>query len=144
MAGDLTSANAVIMIAVPGIFPVSQQLQYFAADDVFDTDSIEASERVMGVDGHLAGGFVFVPIVQTYALQADSPSINLFDLWWATQVQTKSLFRALGHVQLPAIGKKWALTGGLLGAYKPFPDVKRRLMEQRFSITWESSIPSPI
>lgn len=139
---SLTGANAIITLAVAGIFPAPQQLQGFAADDVFDTDAIESAETVMGVDGKLSAGFVYVPVRQNYSLQADSASIFFFDTWWAQQQATRDIFFASGVTLLTAVGKKWAMSRGVLTSYTPIPATKKLLQPQRFSITWESLLPA--
>lgn len=143
MAGDITGANAVIMFAVTGLFPTPVQLQGFAADDVFDTDQLESAEVSMGVDGTLSAGFVYVPVMQSYKLQADSSSISFFDAWWATNQQTRSSFRGQAIILLPAISKKWAMNNGVLSGYTPLPATKKLLQPQGFKVTWESCIPAP-
>lgn len=138
---DITSANAVYMLTID-IFPAPQQLQGFAADDIFDTDPIESVETLMGVDGFLSAGFVFVPVRQQIHLQADSPSGSLFDAWWAAnQVGRQSLF-ATGVVTLTALGTKWALFNGVLRSYQPIPNARRVLQPRVFGITWESVSPA--
>ena len=139
---SLTGANAVYMLSIPNLFAVPQQLQGFAADDVFDTDAIESTEILMGVDGIMSAGFVFVPVRQNIALQADSPSTFIFDTWWAAQQQAQDVFFAAGTVLLTAVGKKWTLTKGALTGYKPIPDTKKLLQPQRFGITWQQIFPA--
>lgn len=139
---DITAANAVFAIAVDTLFPVPVILQGFAADDVFDTDPLDSAETVMGVDGRLSAGFVFREVRQTVTLQADSPSMALFDFWWASMQAQRSVFFATGAVTLNALGTKWALTNGILHSYKPMPDVKRILQPRKFGLTWESVSPA--
>ncbi len=139
---SITSASAIVMFTIPGIFVIPQQLQGFAADDIFDTDPLESAETLMGVDGKLSAGFVFVPTLQNYALQADSPSIFIFDTWWNAQQIAHEVFFANATVLLTSIGKKWAMTNGILSNYKPLPDAKKVLQPQRFRVTWESSLPA--
>jgi len=141
---SITGANAVIMITVTGLFPIPQQLQGFAADDVFDTDPLESAEVLMGVDRKLSGGFVAVPVRQNYHLQADSVSIDIFDQWWAVQQQFGEVFTANGIVLMPAVSKKWTMTKGFLTAYKPIPSTKKLLQPQTFAITWESIQPAVV
>lgn len=140
----LTAANAVLMIGITNIFPVPQQLQGFAADDVTDFESIEASEAVMGVDRRLSAGFVNVAIKQGITLQADSTSNFLFDFWFTTQKQLQDLFFANGLLVLPGLSTQWVLTRGALTAYKPVPDVRKIAQPRKFMITWESVIPAPV
>lgn len=139
---SITGATSTILIVIPPIFPTPVQLQGFAADDVFDTDPVESAETLMGVDGILSAGFVHVPVMQNYALQADSPSVFIFDTWWEAQKQAEDIFYANATVLLKALGKKWAMTKGVLSQYKPLPDGKKLLQPQRFRITWEDASPA--
>jgi len=139
----ITGASAIIALTIPPIFPASVQLQGFAADDVFDTDTIEIVETVMGVDGIMSAGYVAVPVQQSYALQADSPSVAVFDAWYMAMIAAQDNFFASGVVIIKAVGKKYALTKGALTSYKPVPDTKKLLQPMRYRITWQSILPAP-
>jgi hypothetical protein len=139
---SITSANAQILLSIPSLFPIPQALQGFAVEDIFDVAEIEPTETQMGVDGILSAGFVFVPVEQTFALQADSPSIIIFDTWWTAMQIAKDVYFATATVLLPGLGKKWAMNNGVLKSYKPLPDAKKVLQPQRFRITWQSALPA--
>lgn len=141
---SLTAANAVIMLTVTPIFNAPQQLKQFAADDVFSTPAIQSAEIAMGVDGNLSAGFVFVPVPQSYVLQANSPSNTIFDNWWAANQSAQDVYRADGVITLISVGKKWNMANGVLTEYSPAPDAKRILQPRRYTITWESMLPSQI
>lgn len=144
MARSLTSANAVFMLTIPDLFPVPQQLQQFAADDIFSTNPLASAEVSMGVDGHLSAGFVFVPVPQSINLQADSPSCDIFDNWWGASQTVRDAYIANGVVVITAVQRKWTLTRGVLTSYPPMPDGGKILKPRRFEITWESIVPSTI
>jgi hypothetical protein len=139
---SLTGATAVIWLSVPPLFSTAQQLQGFNADNVFETDAIESAETVMGVDGFMSAGFVYVQVHQTFDIQADSKSTFIFDQWWATQQQIRDNYFASASIWLPAIGKKWTMQRGALTSYKAIPDVKKLLNAQRFRITWGKVFPA--
>lgn len=141
---SITGATAIVMFTVPGLFDLPQQLQGFAADDVFGTDPIESVETLMGVDGKLSMGFVYVPIRQQYSLQADSPSVAFFDTWWLAMQQLRDVLPANALVTLPALGKKWTMINGGLTNYKPMGDAKKLVGPQQFAVTWERLVPAPI
>ena len=82
---SLTAANAVITLTIAGVFNAGQQLQQFAADDVFSVEQVTPTETLMGVDGFLSGGRTPVPVPWTISLQADSPSNFIFEQWFAAQ-----------------------------------------------------------
>src|SRR5258708_6275480 len=134
----LTTANAVILLSIGSVFPTPQQIQGFAADDVSDTEALASAEAVMGVDGILSGGFVFVAVKWGISIQADSASNFVFDTWYNQQQQLKDVFFASGTILVPGLGTKWYLTNGLLTSYKPMPDLKRISQPRKHEITWQS------
>lgn len=144
MPGTITAANAVFTLAVNGVFNVAQQLQQFSADDVFDTEAVESAEIMMGVDGHLSAGFVFVAVKQSITLQADSPSNLIFEAWQQAQKTARDLFFAQGGVILPSVGRAYTMTRGVLTSYPPIPDAKKVLQPRKYGITWESVSPAAI
>lgn len=142
--GDITSSNAAIFLTIPGIFGSPQQLQGFAADDIFDTDPIKVTENLMGVDGVLSSGFVFAPVPQNFALQADSQSVIVFDTWYFQNRALRQSFRAQAVITLSALGSKWALANGALEDYPPIPRAQRVLQPRRFRVIWESVLLAPV
>ena len=140
---SITGATTSIALAVAGLFPTSQLLQGFEADNVFSTDAIRSAEVLMGVDGILSAGFVFVEIRQTFMLQADSPSNSLFDIWWLTNQANEDSLPATGQVNLFAISQKWSMVNGHLTSYKPMSDTKKLLQPRHFEITWGRISPAP-
>lgn len=141
---SITSANAVVTLSIPLLFPIPQQLQGFAVDDIYDTDAIKSVETMMGVDGILSAGFVFVEILQNYSLQADSASNRLFDTWWTQMQAAQDVYFANGQILLPGVSTKFSMTRGVLSAYKPLPDAKKTLQPRRYAITWNKVAPAPV
>lgn len=141
---SITSANSIIMLAVPGVFPVPQQLQQFAADDIFSSDSLQANEVAMGVDGFLAAGFVYTPMVWSVSLMADSPSNFFFDQWYQSMRKAVDTFRANGTIWLPSLGKKFDMVNGALTAYVPMSNAQRTLRSRQFGITFQNIAPAVI
>lgn len=141
---SITSVNAIYLLTISGLYTAPQQLQEFAADDIFDTGSINPTEVSMGADGVLSGGRVNVAIQQNITLQANSASNTLFDAWYAAQVADGDVYIANGIVRLKSVGKSYALTRGFLTSYAPMADAKKTLQPRRYQITWQSMIPAPI
>jgi hypothetical protein len=140
----LTSANSVLMLAVGGVFPVAQQIQGFATDDAFTVEAVSPVETRMGVDSKLSGGYTPYPTVLQITLQADSPSVFVFDTWGTAQKVAREVFTGEGTISIPSIGKKFALTKGFLTSFTPLPPNKKILEPQTYTITFESCTPSPI
>jgi hypothetical protein len=141
--GTLTSANAVVTLAISNLFTTPQQLQQFSADDIFSTDPIDSAITEMGVDGVMSGGFVFVPIKMSISLMANSPSCAIFDQWWAAnQLAQDAYYVANGVVILKSIGTKWTLTNGFLTSFQTMPDAGKTLKMRKMGITWNAVSPA--
>lgn len=140
---SITSANAILTLAVFPLFPIPQQIQGFSADDIYNVPQIRSAEVMMGVDGRLSGGYVFTQIAQTITLMADSESNDLFDTWWTSQQAAGELYEATGLIRLPSISTKYTQTRGFLTGYTPVAQGKRVLQARAYEITWERIAPSP-
>lgn len=143
MAKTLTAANSVIMLSVAGLFNTPQQLQGFAADDVFDTDQIDSAETVMGVDGKLSAGWIPFAVKQNFTLQADSDSMSFFETWYAAQQSVRELYVASGSIYLPSVGRKYAMRRGFLVNHSGTASAKKILQPRKFAITWEALSSGP-
>lgn len=140
----ITSANAVLTLAVNKYFPVPQVIQGFATDDAFESEAVQQSEVLMGVDGVLSGGKVFVPYKMTIHLQADSPSIFLFDALRSAQDAAVDVFAMSGSITLPSTSMVYTLQNGFLTSATPVPAVKKTLQPLVYEITWQKIIGGQI
>lgn len=134
----LTVANSVIMLVIPDLFPVPQQLQGYSADDVFSVEPVTSVETVMGLDGQLSAGWVPTPKIWSITLQADSASTFMFDSWQQAQEAVRDAYVANAVITLPSLGRYYQCTKGFLTNYGPMPDARRTLQPRRFQITWQS------
>lgn len=139
----LTSANAILLISVAGLYDVAQRIQGFSADDITDTDAVEPKETMMGVDGRLSAGWVPVIIKQNITLQADSLSNDLFENWAASERTSRETYVASGGLIIPSTGRKYAMRRGFLKGFVTFPSLKRTAQPRRYSIDWESVTAAP-
>lgn len=142
MAKTITSANTIYTLSVSDLFDSPVQLQGFSADNIFTTEPLSSAEIIMGLDGRMSAGFVFVPVIQHVELQADSDSNELFNQWWAASQVAKDVYFAQGVVVLQSIGQTWAMTNGILSSFPPMPDSAKTLRPRRFGLTWQSVSPA--
>lgn len=143
MIRTITAANSVFMLTVGTLFPTAQQLGGFMADDVFDTDDIDISETVMGVDGNLSVGYIPNPVEQTIHIMPDSPTSDLFDAWYAAQLAAREVIICSATIWLPGPQKKYACVKGVLKRTKPIPGVKKVVQGVGYRLTWQSVLPAP-
>ena len=140
----ITSANSVFTLVVPDVFPVPQNLQGYAVDDAFDTESVELSEALMGVDGRMSAGYTPYITPMTIHLMADSPSIDLFDAWRGAETAAQEVFFAQATIVLPSVGRAYVLNNGVLTNYKPLSDAKKVLQAVSYTIKWEAVNPAQV
>lgn len=140
----ITSANSVFTLVVPDVFPVPQNLQGYAVDDAFDTESVELSEALMGVDGLMSAGYTPYITPMTIHLMADSPSIDLFDAWRGAVTAAQEVFFAQATITLTSVGRSYVLNKGVLTNYKPLSDAKKVLQAVSYTIKWEAVNPAQV
>lgn len=143
----LTSANSKFTITVAGPLGVVVgpfTLQGYATDDAFATEMVDVAQALMGVDGNLSAGYTPFPVKQTIVLQADSPSIPLFDAWLGAMKVLRETLRADGVLAIPGQGKSYAMVKGYLTRVTPIAQAKAILQPVTYEITWQSADPAPI
>jgi len=138
--GSISSANSTFALGVTGLYAVPQPLMGFDVDDAFDSDSIDVAEIKIGVDGLISAGFVFATIPVSIHLQADSPSISLFEAWYTAERAAMDKFTAFGTIVMPSVNKVYTLTNGILSKYSPMASNKKVLAARSFTVTFESII----
>ncbi len=140
----LTNANSALSLMVRGLFPTPQAIQGYSTDDAFASDDVSPAEVQMGVDGRLSAGFVPYPTAIALTLQADSPSVAMFDTVLEAQKAAKEAFIFDGTLIIQGTGAKYAATRGFLTSASPMPTGKKVLQPRKFTITFESVSKAPV
>ena len=133
---DITSANAVVALSVENLFSVN--LENFSADSSFTTDTVQAAETRMGVDGHMAAGFTPAIKTVTINLEAGSPSHTFLQLLRQAQEVNLKPYKVQMVVSIPSIGKRYTLSNGVLQSYKDMPDGQTVLSPTQWVFHFES------
>ena len=131
----LTSANSVYALTAEGVFS-AQKLEGYSADDGFSSEAIDLAEVVMGIDGFMSAGYTPNPIKQSITLMAASPSIDLFDQIIQTLQKKREILWLSAVITLPATGKVYNLSKGILNKGQIMPEAKKTLQPQKYEITW--------
>lgn len=140
MALTITSANAIYLLSIDGVYTAPQALVGFGVSEAFDTEVADIAEVQMGVDGLSASGWLPRLTTQTITLLAASPSFRIFEDWVAAQDTLKDILYATGEVHLPSIGRKYSMEQGTLTRFAAMPNAKRTLEQRTFTIVWAHGI----
>lgn len=138
----ITAANIQFTLSIPAVFPGAPMLlQGYATDDAFATERVEPTEAILGVDG--IASFAYVPYLTktTISLQADSPSLFIFDTWVGRQNANNEVYLATGYISYPSISKTFSLNNGAITGLVAFPAAKKILQPSMFEITWQDVTP---
>ena len=107
-------------MSVGGLFSVN--LENFSADSSFTSDTVQAAETRMGIDGHMAAGFTPAIKTITINLEAGSPSTEYMQLLRQVQEVNMKPYKVNMVISIPSIGKRYTFSEGVLQSYKDLPD----------------------
>ena len=141
-ASTITSANSVVTFTVPGLFNTPVQLQGYSADKAWDTAALVVTETQIGVDGRKTAGLVFNPVKQTYAFQADAPSVQIFEAIQMAQRAAKDVYYINATIDLPATGESYVCNKGTLEDYNSVASAGKVLTMREFGVSWGSIVPA--
>ena len=111
---DITSANAELVLTAEEVFPNGIALQMFSTDQSYGTESQQMAETRMGVDGHLAAGYVPAVKVVTVNLEAASPSYPYLAALASAMETNRKPYRCTLVATIPAIGRTLTWSIGIL------------------------------
>jgi hypothetical protein len=139
MAITITSANSEFSITNEAVFGVPVTVQGYMVDDAFGTEDVTPAIAKIGVDGKKSSGYTPYLTKMLVHLQADSPSIAVFDQWLAAMKAARDDLPAdSASIWAPSLGKAYALTNGTLSRAKVMPDAKQVFDGQTYMIEWET------
>lgn len=138
----ITSANSVLYLAVAGVFPIAQKIEGYATDDAFAFEAVQPAQAVMGVDGRMSAGYTPFMSIQTISIQADSPSLIVFEAYLAAMKTAREVFYCKGTLGIPSTNRKYAMSRGVLTQISPAPTARTLLQPRTFQITWQDVSPA--
>lgn len=139
----IPAAGSIAASLLPALAGVGFEVQGFASDDAFATDSVDTVEARKGVDNRASFGYLPRLTKQTVTLMADSPSIPLFETLIGAQDAIREVITLNGTLSLPSVGRNYVLANGALTRITPIAPGKRVLESSTYEITWDLCTSSP-
>ena len=137
--GNITDADAVIILTVDNLYPSGVQIQGFSTDTAWTAGDAQIAEARMGVDGKLSAGYTPAPRTINISLEASSPSLTVMRNIIETSQMTKVVFSCSMQITIPAQGKEYTLSNGVLQTGHDISDGKKVLDPSQFTFIFESS-----
>ena len=141
--GNITDANSVVMLTVDNLYPAGVQIQGFSTDTAWTAGDSQIAETRMGVDGRLSAGYTPQPRTITISLEA-SPSLEVLRNIVETSRVNKACYNCAMQITIPAQGKEYNLTNGVLQTAHDLSDGKKTLDPSSFTFIFESCESSTI
>jgi len=133
-----TAVDIIVALVVPTLYDSPVILEGYDPDEVFSPDAYKPSESVMGVDGHACHGLINSLTKIKFKFAPNSPSLDIFQTWQATQRATSTLLPGNVTITMPSQGMEYQLTNGALSSMPLLPAVKKVVQSSEFEVTFEA------
>lgn len=133
MRGDITSANATLVLSVEELYPGGVKLEQFATDQSWSMDEVTVAVTRIGVDGQMVAGFTPHVKPVTIMLEASSPSHKILSQVYQAMEQKRGLYRCSLTASIPSIGRTVTWSQGVMVSGQPVPTAQQVLS----TTTWK-------
>lgn len=140
----ITSANSTGTLSIPAVFPAPVTMEGYSTDASVSLDAFKPSEPRMGVDGHLAAGFIPTPKIVKVNFEANSPTRQSMSELTIAQETSREVYPIEMVFTIPSIGRRFTYTKGYLTSTTPMPAGKKVLDPTEFEIQFERVEEEPI
>ena len=117
--GNITSADATLVLGVKELYPAGVQLMNFSTDRMMQSDDIEVAQARMGVDGGLAAAYVPNPYSLTITLEASSPSLSVMQSILMAMKVNRTTYECSVTLVIPSISQVHSWRHGVLVSGNP-------------------------
>ena len=110
----ITSANAKLILICEELYPNGVELQMFSTNQAWSADALQISETRMGVDGHMAAGYVPNIKTVTIQLEASSPSRRYMQTIQKASIENQRIYKCSITAIIPSIGEQIIWSEGVM------------------------------
>lgn len=114
MLTDITSANAKLILTCEELYPSGVELQMFSTNQAWNADALQVAETRMGVDGHMAAGYVPNIKTMTIQLEASSPSRRYMQTIQKAMIANQRIYKVSLTAIIPSIGEQVIWSEGVM------------------------------
>ena len=125
--GDISSANATLILTVKSLFPSGVKLEMFSTDQSLSMSELQIAETRMGVDGNMVAGYLPSIKEVNVTLEAASPSFAFLSELYRASEMKRGFYECSLTANVPSIARTFVWTAGLLVKGTPVPPFKKVL-----------------
>lgn len=142
--GNITDADAIIILSVENLYGNGVRIQGFSTDTAWTAGDSQIAEARMGVDGKLSAGYTPQPRTITLSLEASSDSLEVMRNIVSQSQLNKKVYTCSMQITIPAQGKEYRLDNGVLQTAHDVSDGKKVLDPSSFTFLFETCKDSSI
>lgn len=125
--GNITSANATVVLRADTIIPAGAVLEQFSTDQSFSQGDVTITEDRLGVDGNLAAGWVPSLKTVTLSLEPSSPSYTVLSSLLRAMEANRTIYECTLIATVPSIKKIFTWGKGVLKTTTAVANAKKVL-----------------
>lgn len=125
--GNITSANATVVLRVDTVAPAGIVLEQFSTDQSISQGEVTVTEDRLGVDGNLAAGWVPSLKTVTISIEASSPSYTSLASILRAMEANRTIYECTLIATMPSIRKIYTWGKGVLKTTSAVANAKKVL-----------------
>lgn len=136
MGRSLSSANSTFMLGAVGVFSDLVKIEGYSADSAWTMDDVTLTKTTLGVDGSFAAAWIPYTTTMTLSLMPNSSSNDFFERILSYQDVIQEAVELFGNIQIPSIGRKYALENGVISKMSLIPSTDQTLKAKKIVLIW--------
>lgn len=136
MGRSLSSANSTFMIGAVGVFSDLVKIEGYSADSAWKMDDVSLATTTLGVDGSFSSAWIPYMTTMTLQLMPNSSSNDFFERIMSYQDVIQETVELFGNIQIPSIGRKYALENGVISKMSLIPSAAKTLQAKSVVLIW--------
>lgn len=136
MGRSLSSANSTFMIGAVGVFSDLVKIEGYSAESAWNMDDVSLATTILGVDGSFSSAWIPYMTTMTLQLMPNSSSNDFFERIMSYQDVIQETVELFGNIQIPSIGRKYALENGVISKMSLIPSAAKTLQAKKVVLIW--------
>lgn len=124
------------MIGAVGVFSDLVKIEGYSADSAWKMDDVSLATTTLGVDGSFSSAWIPYMTTMTLQLMPNSSSNDFFERIMSYQDVIQETVELFGNIQIPSIGRKYALENGVISKMSLIPSAAKTLQAKSVVLIW--------
>lgn len=124
------------MLGAVGVFSDLVKIEGYSTDSAWSMSDLTLAATTLGVDGSFSSAWVPYTTTMTLSLMPNSSSNDFFERILSYQDVIQETVELFGNIQIPSIGRKYALENGVISKMSLIPSAGQTLQKKSIVLVW--------